>query len=178
MKPRLIILSDLWGKEKSDWVSVHVELLKDKFEIQYYDCCELGGIDKVNYTEESLHSQFVNSGIEKAVENLLKVEKNQVDILAFSIGGTIAWKAALKGLNVRSLFAVSATRLRYEDEIPNGAIKLYYGENDSNKPSNDWFEKHSIDFEIIKNREHVFYAEKDCSTLICDEILKKIHTIC
>ncbi|PWA07971.1 alpha/beta hydrolase [Flavobacterium laiguense] len=172
MNSRLIILSDLWGKEKSDWVSAYVELLKDKFEIQYYDCCELGGIDKTNYTEENLHSQFVNGGIEKAVEHLLKTEKNQIDVLAFSIGGTIAWKAALKGLNFRSFFAVSSTRLRYEDEIPNGVIKLYYGENDSNKPSENWFEKLSIDFEIIKNKEHNFYAEKDFTTSICKEILK------
>lgn len=172
MKPRLIILSDLWGKEKSDWILGYVELLNDKFEIQYYDCCDLGGIDKTNYTEENLHSQFVNGGIEKVVENLLKAEKNQIDILAFSIGGTIAWKGAMKGLNVRSLFAVSSTRLRYEYEIPNGAIKLYYGENDSNKPSNDWFEKHSIDFEIIKSKEHNFYVEKDFTTSICKEILK------
>jgi pimeloyl-ACP methyl ester carboxylesterase len=172
MKPRLIILSDLWGKEKSDWVSAYVELLRDKFEIQYYDCCELGAIDKTNYTEENLHSQFVNGGIEKAVDNLLKKEKNEIDVLAFSIGGTIAWKAALKGLNVRSLFVVSSTRLRYENEIPNGAIKLYYGENDSNIPSNNWFAKHSIDFEIIKNKEHDFYAEEDFATSICEEVLK------
>jgi hypothetical protein len=172
MKPRLIILSDLWGKEKSGWVSNYVSLLKDKFEIQYYDCCELGGIDKINYTEENLHSQFVNGGIEKVVENLLKAEKNQIDVLAFSIGGTIAWKATLKGLNVRQLFAVSSTRLRYENEIPNGIIKLYYGENDTNKPSNDWFGKYSIDFEIVKNKEHSFYAEKDFITSICNEILK------
>jgi esterase/lipase len=172
MKPRLIILSDLWGKGKSKWVAGYVDLLNDKFEIQYYDCCDLGGIDKKNYTEENLHSQFVNDGIEKAVENLLKTEKNKIDVLAFSIGGTIAWKAALKGLNVRKLFAVSSTRLRYENEIPNGIIKLYYGENDSNTPSDDWFEKYSIDFEIIKNKEHSFYTEKDFATSICNEILK------
>lgn len=178
MKPRLVILSDLWGKEKSDWALAYVELLKGKFEIQYYDCCELGGIDKTNYNEDNLHSQFINDGVDRAVENLLKAEKNQTDILAFSIGGTIAWKAALKRMNVRSLFAVSSTRLRYEVEIPNGAIKLYYGDNDSNKPKNNWFEKHAIDFEIIKNKEHDFYTEKECSALICNEILKKIHTIC
>jgi pimeloyl-ACP methyl ester carboxylesterase len=172
MKPRLIILSDLWGKEKSKWVAGYVDLLNDKFEIQYYDCCDLGGIDKTNYTEENLHGQFVNGGIEKAVERLLKAEKNQIDVLAFSIGGTIAWKVTLKGLNVRNLLAVSSTRLRYENEIPNGIIKLYYGENDSNKPSNDWFEKYSIDFEIIKNKEHSFYTEKDFATSICNEILK------
>jgi pimeloyl-ACP methyl ester carboxylesterase len=172
MKPRLIILSDLWGKEKSNWVDGYFEVLNDKFEIQYYDCCDLGGIDKTNYTEENLHSQFVNGGIEKAVANLLKAEKNEIDVLAFSIGGTIAWEAAIKGLNVRRLFAVSSTRLRYENEIPNGAIKGYFGENDNNKPSNNWFENHAIDFEIIKNKEHSFYTQKDFATSICKEILK------
>jgi pimeloyl-ACP methyl ester carboxylesterase len=171
MKPRLIILSDLWGREKSDWVSDYVQQLKHKFEIQFYDCCELGAIDRSNYTEESLHIQFVNGGIEKVIENLLETEKNQIDILAFSIGGTIAWKAALKGLDVRNLCAVSSTRLRFEEDIPNGVIKLYYGENDINKPSNIWFEKHSINFEIIKNKEHNFYTQKDFATSICNEIL-------
>nr|WP_315193163.1 alpha/beta hydrolase [uncultured Flavobacterium sp.] len=171
MKPRLIILSDLCGKEKSDWVSDYVEQLKDKFEIQFYDCCELGAIDSTNYTEESLHIQFVNGGIEKVIENLLEAEKNQIDILAFSVGGTIAWKAALKGLDIRNLFAVSSTRLRFEEDIPNGVIKLYYGENDINKPSNNWFEKHSINFEIIKNKGHNFYTQKEYATSICNEIL-------
>ncbi|MNP94502.1 hypothetical protein D3C85_70400 [compost metagenome] len=172
MKPKLIILSDLWGKEKSNWVSDYVELLKDKFEIQYYDCCELGGIDKTDYTEENIHSQFVNGGIEKAVENLLKAEKNQINILAFSVGGTIAWKAALKGLNTNGFLAVSSTRLRYETKVPDCKIRLYFGERDNNRPSKDLFEKHSIDFEILKNKEHDFYTEKDCTTSICKAFLK------
>ena len=172
MKPRLIILSDLWGIEKSNWVSGYVELLKNEFEIQYYDCGELGGIDKSNYTEKNLHNQFINGGIEKGVENLLKREENQIDVLAFSIGGVIAWKAGLKGLNLRKLFVISSTRLRYEKEIPNGVIKLFYGENDNNKPNDNWLEKYSIDFEIIENKEHNFYTEKDCTVLICNEILK------
>lgn len=172
MKPKLIILSDLWGKEKSEWVSVYVELLKDKFEIQYYDCFELGAIDKTDYTEENLHSQFVNGGIEKAVEHLLKSEKNSIDILAFSIGGTIAWKAAIKGLNVGCLFAVSSTRLRYETQVPDCKIKLYFGEKDTNKPDASWFKKHQIDFEILENKNHQLYLEKDFIHLICDEVLK------
>lgn len=94
MKSRFIILSDLWGRDKSNWVSDYVELLRDNFEIQYYDCCELGGIDKTIFTEQSLHDQFVNGGFEIAVENLLNKEKGEIKILAFSVGGTIAWKAA------------------------------------------------------------------------------------
>ena len=171
MQPRLIILSDLWGKEKSDWVFDYVERLKNKFEIQFYDCCELGAIDSTDYTEESLHLQFVNGGIQTGIENLLEAEENQIDVLAFSVGGTIAWKAALKGLNVRLLLAVSSTRLRHEEEIPNGVIKLYYGENDINKPSSNWFEKHSINYEIIKNKGHHFYTQKEFAISICNEIL-------
>jgi pimeloyl-ACP methyl ester carboxylesterase len=172
VKPILFILSDLWGKEKSDWISTYTELLEIKFDIQYFDCCELGEIDKNHYTEENLHNQFLNEGIEKAVDNLLKFEKSKIDVLAFSIGGTIAWKAALKGLNIGSLFAVSSTRLRYENEIPTCKLKLYYGETDSNKPSEDWFEKLSIDFEIIKYKEHSFYKEITFIQLLCSEILK------
>ena len=171
MKPRLIILSDLWGKEKSDWVSYYVEQLKDKFEIQFYDCCELGAIDKTNYTEASLHLQFVNGGIETGIENLLEAEKKQIDVLAFSIGGTIAWKAALRGLDVRNLVATSSTRLRYEEDIPSGVIKLYYGENDSNTPSSNWFAKHAINYKIIKNMGHNFYTQNEFVASICNEIL-------
>jgi pimeloyl-ACP methyl ester carboxylesterase len=171
MKPRLIILSDLWGKQKSDWVSDYVEQLKDKFEIQFYDCCELGAIDRTIYTEENLHIQFVNGGIETAIENLLESEKNKIDVLAFSIGGTIAWKAALRGLDVRNLVAVSSTRLRYVEDIPSGKIKLYYGEKDINTPSSNWFEKHSINFEIIKNKEHNFYTQNEFAASICNAIL-------
>jgi len=171
MKPKLIILSDLWGLKNGDWMKEYVTILETIFEIVVYDCCELGEIDTANYSEAKLHEQFVNGGIEKAVANLLPLEKEKINILAFSVGGTIAWKAGLKGLNVESLFAVSSTRLRYENEIPNGVIKLYFGENDGNKPTDDWFKKLSIDFEILKNKDHHFYTEKNFIRSICSEIL-------
>ena len=57
----------------------------------------------------------MNSGIEIAVQTLLNKEKGEIKILAFSVGGTIAWKAALKGLKVSDLVAVSSNRLRYEN---------------------------------------------------------------
>jgi hypothetical protein len=50
MKPKLIMLSDLWGKEKSEWITDYVAVLESKFEIMFYDCCELGGVDKTIYT--------------------------------------------------------------------------------------------------------------------------------
>ena len=168
MKPRLIILSDLWGKEKSNWVSAYVELLHDNFEIQFYDCCELGEISKAVFTEENLHKQFVNGGIEIAVENLVNKEKGEIKILAFSVGGTIAWKAALKGLDISFLIAVSSTRLRYETEVPSCEIKLFFGENDINRPSSGWFEKHRLLPEIYIDKKHDMYIEADLVKEICD----------
>lgn len=171
MKPKLVILSDLWGKEKSDWVLDYVIVLKDKFEIEYYDSCQLGGINEVLNTEEHRHNQFLNGGIDKAVENLVSLEKDKINILAFSIGGTIAWRSILKGLKVGTLIAVSSTRLRYETQVPDCKIKLYFAENDIYRPDVSWFKKHQIDFEIVENENHQMYLQKDFIHLICDEIL-------
>lgn len=173
MKSRLIILSDLWGKEKSNWVSAYQELLCDSFEIQFYDCCELGEISKAVFTEENLHKQFVNGGIEIAIKNLLNKEKGEIKILAFSVGGTIAWKAALKGLKVIDLFAISSTRLRYETQRPNCRISLYFGEKDSNRPSPEWFEKYRLLPKIYSEKKHEMYLEADIVIGICNQIINE-----
>ena len=61
-KQRIIILSDLWGEEKSDWIVHYISILEKYFEVKYYDSCILGGVDKSDYSEESLHHQFVTGG--------------------------------------------------------------------------------------------------------------------
>ena len=45
MKSRLLILSDLWGNKRSDWVGFYLKLLEAEFDVCYYDCCELGDVD-------------------------------------------------------------------------------------------------------------------------------------
>jgi len=52
---KLIILSDLWGSLKSDWLPHYTEILEKHFEIEYYDCRELGEIDLKECTEEKIH---------------------------------------------------------------------------------------------------------------------------
>ncbi|MEL6944601.1 MAG: alpha/beta hydrolase, partial [Bacteroidota bacterium] len=74
------------------------------------------------------------------------MEQVEVSILAFSIGGTIAWKAALKGLKIKSLWAFSATRLRYEVERPNIPIQLFFGQKDEYRPSSNWFDRREIEY--------------------------------
>jgi hypothetical protein len=174
MKQRLIILSDLWGKYNAEWVKTYEEILKPFYEIQFYDCCELGEVNTSDFSEGKLHEQFINGGIETAVDQLIHLENSKVDVLAFSIGGTIAWKSALKGLVVGNLFAVSSTRLRYELEEPNCEIRLFFGEKDSNKPNEDWFNKSRIDYEIIQGKGHNMYSEYYFTKKICEAILSKI----
>lgn len=115
---KLIILSDLWGKGKSEWVSHYVEALQDYFEVTFYDSCELAGIDLSTYTEDKIHPQFVNGGIEKAVNTLLARERREVVVLGFSIGGLIAWKAALRGLKTERLLAISSTPASLRRQAP------------------------------------------------------------
>lgn len=170
---RLIVLTDLWGKSKSDWFVQYEAILKSHFDIVYYDCCNLAAIDMSNPTEDKIHQQFTNGGIERAVKTLLEIEKKNVDVLGFSIGGLIAWKAALEGLKVRSLFALSSTRLRYEENPPKCAINLYYAENDKYIPTTDWFKKLNIDVNIFQNQDHYFYSKEEISIEVCKKILNK-----
>jgi len=172
MKKRLIILSDLWGDIKNDWIANYFNSLDAYFKITYYDCCELGNVDKNVESEEKIHSQFINNGINIAVEKLLKLELEEVDVLAFSIGGTIAWKGALNGLKINNLYAISATRLRYETEFPACNIKLSYGADDSFIPSFEWFNKMKLQFNIINGVGHEIYSDNKYTPGLCTEIKK------
>lgn len=172
MKKRLIILSDLWGDSNSDWIDCYFNSLETVFDITYYDCCELGAVDKTLMVKEELHKQFINHGINTAVEKLIALEPNEIDILAFSIGGTIAWKAALRGLKINKMFVISATRLRNELSKPVCEINLVYGENDSFKPNIEWFEKMNLGYNIIKGFGHEVYSDSKYIASLCAEIKK------
>ncbi|WP_348799778.1 alpha/beta hydrolase [Flavobacterium adhaerens] len=170
-KSRLLILSDLFGSKKLEWINYYIEKLEYSFDIQYYDVLKLGEIRTVDFDEKDIHSQFLENGIDKAVQNLLNHEKEKVFILGFSIGGTIAWKASLQGLKVLQLFAVSSTRLRYETQTPNCKLKLYFGEDDSNRPNTQWFLDLNVSNVILPNQNHQLYLEHEIIALICNEIL-------
>lgn len=170
-KQRLIILSDLWGKNSSSWIPHYTSILASHFDIHYYDCCELAGVDTTIYTQDNLHQQFLNGGIAKAVSQLVALETTPVHILAFSIGGTIAWQFGLKSSLIQSLYCVSSTRLRHELHKPKGTITLYYGDNDSYKPTADWIKTLQVDTHIIKDKDHLMYAEKAIATLLSETIV-------
>lgn len=175
MKERLIIISDLWGREKSEWVINYTRILETKFNIVFYDSCELGQTDVLNYSQEILHKQFINGGIEKAIDKLIEKENHKVNILAFSIGGTLAWKFRLRSDNIKSLVCVSSTRLRNETERPIGNLELYFGKNDEYKPSVEWFENMRLEYEIIPDKGHQFYCETQFAEELSEKILKRHH---
>ena len=170
MKPKLLILSDIFGFDNSPWIKNYVELLESDFQLTFYDSCKLARINRSNLTEMKLHTQFINGGIDNAVNELLKLENKNITVLAFSIGGTIAWKAELKGFKINRLYAVSSNRLRYETKRPNCFIHLVYGENDTFKPESTWFEKLNLETEIIENGQHEIYKNKEVINNLCDRI--------
>lgn len=168
-KPRLLLLSDLFGGNP-EWIQYCIEILEPKFDVQYYDVLKLAQINPSN-DEREIHNQFLSGGIEKAVNNLLNSEKGEVTVLGISIGGTIAWKACLEGLKATRLILVSSTRLRFETEIPNCEIKLYFGEKDLNKPDFKWFSDSKIIHCILKEENHQLYEKENNILLICNGFL-------
>lgn len=171
---KIIILSDLWGIEKSDWMLQYTSILEQYFEVHHYDCRELGDISKNKLSEKNIHTQFVNGGIDTAVKQLLQIENEAFAILGYSIGGCIAWKACLSGLKVQHLFAVSSTRLRYETEKPFVKIELLYGKKDRFKPDNNWFQKMKIKENVCQNEGHELYLKKEIAEDFCKRIIE--HT--
>jgi hypothetical protein len=171
VKSRLLILSDLFGGENPEWIKYYSQILESKFDIQYYDVLTLGEIDSSDYRKASIHNQFIDGGIDKAIQNLLIQDKGDVTVLGFSIGGTIAWKASLKGLKTIQLITVSSTRLRLETKVPNCKINLYYGELDLNVPKAKWFSDLRLSNHIFENQDHQFYLEEKNAVAICNAIL-------
>ncbi len=173
-KKQLIILSDMWGFQNSKWLEFYVQNLEQEFDVEFYDARELAMISNENYDEPTLHQQFIDGGIERAVQNILKNENQNSTILAFSIGGTIAWKAILMGLKTEKLFAISSTRLRYETLKPSSNITLFFGDQDLHRPDNNWFEALDIKPLVYKNEGHEMYQKKEIADLICEVIIKEL----
>ncbi len=162
-KPRLVVLSDLWGSPRARWLNAYQQYLSEHWDWVFYDCIQLAQLDLVPYEQEALHRQFVGGGIEKAVAELIRLEKgeNPPSIMAFSIGGTIAWQAIQAGWEATFLLAISATRLRYEREPLPIPGHLIYGADDPYRPDHQWLEQSKLPFQIIAESSHELYRNPD-----------------
>lgn len=173
MKPVLLILSDLFGKENDTWIQYYTSKLETTFTIIYYDSRVLGHLKNRHDDKSGLHQQFVEYGIKNAVNNLIGKHPEKVTVLAFSIAGIIAWKAALNGLNVDKMYLISSTRLRYEKEKPFNYIYLNYGENDIYKPNSEWLNNFSMSYELVKNSGHDIYKSEKNACIIFNKLTQQ-----
>lgn len=172
MSRRIILLTDLWGMMNADWLHAYTKPLSQKADLHIYDSRELAGIDLRLDSEEELHKAFVEEGIKRAVKRLVQLEQSSVEVLAFSIGGTIAWKAALQGLQMTKLYAISATRLRKETQKPDAQISLRYGADDVFRPDAEWERSMSLDFAVVPHKTHDFYRKPKCAERVLKEFFR------
>ena len=172
MAERLVVLSDIWGVKKGLWITSYLGYLQQYYNIVFYDIQQLANIDLTIKTEENLHKAFVDGGIDTAVAHLLKREKKPSHYLAFSTGGTIAWKAGLKGLPMKSLYTVSATRVRLELLKPDcETTTMLYGGKDKFRPDQEWFEKLDIEIEELPDFGHECYTDEKIIAKVCQDLL-------
>ena len=171
MKKRLLILSDLWGFTQAKYLEIYLQQLESTFEVQPYDCCLLAELPQDQKTQEERHQHFVTRGIQQAVDTLINAERERGYVLAFSVGGTIAWRAALAGMPVDQLFAISATRLRYEEYRPNSKVRLWYGELDPYQPKTEWYEKMQLSADQWPAQGHDIYKHPTVIETICQQLL-------
>jgi hypothetical protein len=174
MTERLVIISDMWGTKKGLWITSYLGYLQQHFDIVFYDSQELANINLTVETQETLHQEFVNGGIDTAVAHLLKRETIPSYYLAFSTGGTIVYKASLKGLPVKSLYAISPTRVRFEKEKPVFPFKLLFGAKDSFRPSKEWSSSLKISISEASDFGHDLYSDEKIIKQVCSEILDKV----
>ena len=177
MAEKLVIVSDMWGAKRGLWITSYLGYLQQYFDITFYDSQQLANLDITVNSEENIHKAFVDGGIDTAVAHLLKKEKNPCYFLGFSTGGTIIWNAAKKGLQVKSLYCVSATRIRLEQEKPCTPFTLLYGENDSAKPDDAWAGNMGIEMEIFKNFGHTLYTDEKVIKKVCIDLLGQVTQI-
>ena len=174
MAERLLILSDMWGIKKGLWITSYFGYLQQYFNIEFHDLQQLANMDLPVMTEKNIHKAFVDGGIDLAVAHLLQKEKEPCHVLAFGTGGTVAWKAGLKGLPMKSLTAISPTRIRFENEAPDCEITLVYGECDKLKPGMKWAKQVGVDFKVVPNFGHELYSDEKIIGEVCIDMLNKL----
>jgi pimeloyl-ACP methyl ester carboxylesterase len=173
MATRLVVLSDMWGVKKGLWITSYLGYLQQHFDITFYDCQQLAGLDLNTTDQEKVHEAFVNGGIDTAVAHLLKRETEPAHYLVFSLGGVITWKAALKGLPIISLWGVSATRVRFETEKPACETHLLFGENDKCNPPVEWISNMNVDVQVVPGFGHDMYTDEKIVQKVCLKLLQK-----
>ena len=79
---------------------------------------------------------------------------------------------------MKSLTAISANRIRLEDQKPNTRMNLVYGECDEFKPTQKWAEDMGINLNIVPNFGHTLYTDEKIISEVClgllEQVIKKV----
>ena len=174
MAERLVVVSDMWGSKKGLWITSYLGYLQQYFNIVFYDSRDLAQIDKTKGSSEELYNAFVDGGMELAVSQLLAKENEKSHYLTFCAGGTIAWFAALKGLPIKSLYAISPINLQQIDEAPSCPVTLLFGELQEDRPSTEWAIKTKSIMEVIPNFGNEMYSDEKIIKKVCLDLLELV----
>jgi hypothetical protein len=174
MAERLVVLSDMWGAKKGLWITSYLGYLQQYFEIVYYDSQELANLEVTVRTPENVCKAFVEGGYSTAIAHLLSRETQPSHYLTFCAGGTIAWSAALQGLPMKSLYAVSPLWLHRYANSPEAPAKLLFGEYQENKPAQAWAQQLGVDMEVMPNFGRELYSDEKIIGKICLELLESV----
>lgn len=174
MAERLVVLSDMWGSRKGLWITSYLGYLQQYFDIVYHDSQVLADLQNVVKTPESLCEAFLKGGYDRAVSELLRKEQEESHYLTFCAGGTIAWSAALRGLPMKSLLAVSPLWMHEQSETPHVPVKLMYGEYMDNRPSEAWAEQMGVQMEVVPRFGRELYSDEKIIQQVCRELLERI----
>ena len=177
MAERLVVLSDLWGARKGLWITSYLGYLQQYFDIVFYDTRNLADVDVTICTAENLRKAFDEGGMDMAVAHILRKEEVPSHYLTFCAGGTIAWEAGLRGLPMKSLYALSPIDLHKTREKPDCKVTLVYGQYDDDIPNLDWSEKTGAKMEIIPKYGHELYSDEKIIQKVCLALLNNVHKI-
>lgn len=174
MAEKLVILSDMWGSKKGLWITSYLGYLQQYFDIQFHDTQQLADVDLVVCTPENLYEAFQNGGMDTAVAQLLRKENEPCHYLTFCAGGTVAWNAALQGLPLKSLYAISPIDLPLDAAKPDCPVRLLYGEKDEVLPSKDWATSKGVSLEVLPNYGHELYTDEMIVQKVCLSLLESV----
>ncbi len=172
MGERLVIVSDMWGAKKGLWITSYLGYLQQYFDMTYYDCQQLGDLDVLVQTTENVEQAFLNGGVDTAVNQLLLRERKTANYLAFGTGATIVWKAAVKGLSVSSIYAISPEAIGNEEMKPAVPVTLVYGSLDRNRPGADWCAGQNLYPEIIEHFGNTLYTDEKIIKKVSADLLR------
>ena len=175
MARKLVVLSDLWGSKKGLWITSYLGYLQQYFDIVYYDSRQLADMDLPPvHTQEDLYQVFADTGMKRAAAALLSLEKEPREYLTFGGGGSIVWQAALMGLPVHSLYALSPLCLQKIGSGPDGPVTVVYGEYHVNRPAPQWFRQMGLEPEIVPRFGQELYSDEKIIRKVCMDLLEGV----